>query len=268
MVERYRRGKGKKRLLGSHQKCWIWGRNVVAETLTAGRWQPLELHLSAELPAESLHAARSIAETQQIATRVQPGDALAKLCKSAEHQGYVAKMPPFPYQSPEELLARCPPRPLLALLDSIQDPFNFGAILRSADVMGLDGVFVSETRQVDVTSLVVRSSAGAVNHVPLGRAADLVALARTLREGGLRLIAASEKASRPAYASDFSAGSVIVIGNEGNGIRRELLDLCDEIVAIPQYGHVGSLNAAVSAGILFYEARRQRSIQPPDNPQH
>ena len=163
MVERYRRGKGKKKLLGSHQRCWVWGRNAVKETLRAGRWSIHELYLADRLPPEELESARELALRSEIAVSVESGDALTRRCRSAEHQGYLAKMPPYPYEDAESLLRRRPSHALYAILDSIQDPHNFGAIIRSADVLHVDGIFVGQTRQVEVTSLVARSSAGAVS---------------------------------------------------------------------------------------------------------
>jgi 23S rRNA (guanosine2251-2'-O)-methyltransferase len=147
---------------------------------------------------------------------------------------------------------------LLLILDAIQDPHNFGAILRSADAMGMSGVFVGKTGQAEVTSLVARSSAGAVNHISLAQVDDLAGLAELLQSRGVQILGASEKEGIPADQCDFRRPTALVIGNEGIGIRPELLRLCDARVTIPQHGHVGSLNAAVSAGILLYEARRQR----------
>lgn len=261
MVERRRRGQKQPKLLGSHQKCWLWGRNAVLETLSAGKWPALELALAADLPAGELKRAQTLAERRGIPVSIEPAEALQRRCRSPEHQGYVAKMPPFPYDDADSLLRNRPQRPLYVVLDSIQDPHNFGAIVRSAEVMAFDAVFIAETGQVGVTSAVARSSAGAVNHVPIARAGDLPGLARRLKQLDVRLVGASEKAEINIIDCDLTRPVAIVIGSEATGISPELADLCDETARIPQYGRVGSLNAAVSAGILFYEARRQRAAQ-------
>jgi len=259
MVERSGRGKGKRPLLGNHQRCWIWGRRVVSETLLAGRWIPWELRLSDGLPEDEITASRQLAVQQNVPVLVETAAQLTRLCRSSEHQGYLAKMPPFPYDDAEKLLATLPAQPFCAILDAVQDPYNFGAILRSADALGVDAVFVGSGQQSPVTSLVARTSAGAVNHVHLAEARDLSHLCGRLIARGLSLVAATEKAKLTISQCDFRGAVACVIGNEGAGIRRELLALCEQHAAIPQVGHVSSLNAAVSASILFYEVQRQRS---------
>jgi len=250
---------GGKELLGSHQKCWLWGRNVVLETLRAGAWPVLELHLAGTLAADELEAARRLAERHGIQVKVQAAARLEQLCHAPEHQGYLAKMGPFSYADAEMLLADRPPAPLYAVLDSIQDPHNFGAVVRSAEVFGLDAVFIAEREQVGVTTAVARASAGAVSRVPIARVVDLPVLAARLKAAGVALVAASEKADAPITAHDFLGATAIVIGSEAHGIRPALLERCDALVRIPQHGRIGSLNAAAAAAVVFYEARRQRS---------
>jgi 23S rRNA (guanosine2251-2'-O)-methyltransferase len=257
-MERYRRGKGKKGLLGSHQKCWIWGRNAVLETLKSPRWEILDLHLSTALTAEALREARRLAEERGLAVTADPPEVLTRLCHSTEHQGYLARMTDFPYWAADEALAALPPTPLCVVLDGIQDPYNLGAVIRSAEVFGVDALFIGASGQVGVTSMVVRSSAGAVNRVPIVRVEDLEHLAGRLKARGLALVGASEKARDPLSAVDFKRPAAIVIGSEGTGIQPALRAACGALVQIPQFGQVGSLNAAVAASIFFYEARRQR----------
>lgn len=259
MVERYRRRKGKPALLGSHQKCWLWGRHVVTETLRAARWPVLELHLSDRLPDEDLAFANEWTRSNDVTLSVEPFERLTQLCHSREHQGFLAKMGEFPYAAAEHVLAQAKPRLLFAILDGIQDPHNFGAVIRSAHVLGVDALFVPTRGQVEVTALVARSSAGAVNHIPIAQADDLVALINQMRSRSLRVIGTSQRGTRAISDCDLTRGVAIVVGNEGTGIRDELLAVCDELVTIPQFGVVESLNAAVSAGILFYEAQRQRA---------
>src|SRR5262245_35081631 len=117
----------KQPLLGNHQKCWIWGRNVVRETLRAGRWQILELRLADRLPRDERLDISRLAESRNVPLTIEPADELRRRCRSDEHQGYAAKMPPFPYEDAERVLNRGDGNPLYVLLDSIQDPYNFGA---------------------------------------------------------------------------------------------------------------------------------------------
>ncbi|MGC1276022.1 MAG: 23S rRNA (guanosine(2251)-2'-O)-methyltransferase RlmB [Planctomycetaceae bacterium] len=255
----------KQPLLGSHQRSWIWGRNLVAETLRAGRWTPYELRLADDAD-ENL---RSLADSRGVRIHDERLSRLTQLCGAADHQGVLAKMPPFPYASSTDLLNRlrttqppispspASPDPLFVITDHVQDAFNFGAIVRSAECFGVAGVLIPKARQVGVTSQVARSSAGAVNHVPIAQVDDLLALADELKRQGVRLVAASEHAATPLHAADLAGPLAIVIGNEGVGVSRELLTKCDLIVAIPLAGQVGSLNAAVAAGIVIYEATRR-----------
>jgi len=254
-----RKRKCGREVLGSHQKCWLWGRNVVLETLRADTWPVLELHMAGTLAAEEVEAARTLAERRGIPIKVQADARLEQLCHSPEHQGYLAKMGPFPYTNVEALLADRSPAPLYAVLDGIQDPQNFGAVVRSAEVFGLDAIFIAERDQVGVTTAVARASAGAVSRVPIAQVADLPALAARLKAAGVALVAASEKAEKLITAHDFLGATAIVLGSETHGIRPALLKCCDALVRIPQHGEIGSLNAAAAAAVVFYEARRQRA---------
>jgi 23S rRNA (guanosine2251-2'-O)-methyltransferase len=248
----------KQRLLGSHQKCWLWGRHVVMETLRAGKWVPLELHLSDSLPDDERTAACGFAQTTATPVLVESPARLEKLCRSAEHQGYVAKMPEFPYDDADRLCEERGERPLFVLLDGVQDPYNFGAIVRSADVFGVDAVFLKQAGQVGVTSLVARASAGAVNFVPIARTDDLAALARRLSGRGVSVVGMHPGANDSLPQIDFRGPSAVIIGNEAAGLSQDLRRCCDREARIPQLGRVDSLNAAVAAGVVLYEAARQR----------
>lgn len=258
-MERHSRGKGKQGLLGSHQKCWIWGRNAVLETLAAGHWKILDLYLSRQLDPALIDHATSLAARMGVNPVVDDPQVLVRLCHTTEHQGYLARMTDFPYATAASTLQVLPPDAFCVILDGIQDPYNFGAIVRSAEIFGAAAVFISESGQVGVTSMVVRSSAGAVNRIPIVRVPDLVNVAQTLKARGIRLVAASEKAKQDLKACDFRRGSAVIIGNEGVGPSPALMQLSDVAVKIPQVGKIGSLNAAVAAGIFFYEVRRQRN---------
>jgi 23S rRNA (guanosine2251-2'-O)-methyltransferase len=245
--------------MGSHQRCWIWGRLPVLETLRAGRWRPLEVQLDERLPAKDRSAAVRLAERLELEVTLTSAAALERLCRSAEHQGYLAKMPPFPYTDVAELLDTSAGQPFYVVLDAIQDPFNFGAILRSADAFGVDGVLVGVKEQADVSSQVVRASSGGVNHVRLARVDDLDDGISRLKRQGVRVIGTSPAARRDISQVDLRGPTALILGNEAVGIRSEVLDLCDERVSIRQRGTIASLNAAVAAGILFYEVSRQRA---------
>ncbi len=259
------RKKKQAKLLGSHQRSWVWGRHAVLEILHAQRWPAREVYLDETLEPEHLRVAYSLAEQMGAEVAVVSAERLTQLCNTAEHQGYLARMCPFPYADADAMLTHpaldgAGPAPLFALLDGIQDPFNFGAIVRSAEALGVAAVAIGGRRQAEVNSQVARSSAGAINRLPLVRVEDLSDLARRLRERGVRLVAASEKASLACSGWNFATPSALVLGNEGRGVSPELANQCDAHLRIPQHGDIGSLNVAAAAAILFYEAARQRNI--------
>lgn len=246
--------------MGSHQRGWIWGRHAVLEALRNDRWAPAELHLSDELNAELRCEAESGAARLGVPVSVEPSKRLVELCKQADHQGLIARMPPFPYLDESALIAALREDALLLVLDSIHDAFNFGAAIRSAEGLGADGIVVGSAGQCEVTSQVVRSSAGAIHHVNLYRCSDLTEILGHLKSRGVRIVGASEKTDKTLSDVDLRRGVAVVVGNEGRGIARERLELCDETVAIPLAGEVESLNAAVAVGIVLYEAIRQRAV--------
>ena len=258
MVDSSRRRSVRRDVLTNHNRCWIWGRHAVLATLRAARWPIVELLIGDRADDALWDEAARLAKECGVQAIATDDGSLTKACRSSEHQGMAARMSPFPYHTVDELIATLPAQAMLVVLDRLQDPFNFGAIVRSASTLGLNGVVIGEQEQVDVNSQIVRSSAGAVNHIPLARTHDLVATIDALREQGFQIVAASERADRPLYQASFQRPTVAIIGNEGRGIRPELLARCDQSLSIPMSGSVGSLNAAVAAGILFYEMRRQR----------
>ena len=244
--------------MANHNRCWIWGRNVVLETLRAGRWRPVELLHSDRCEPESRAEAVSLATQFGLTATSVSEIAIQKKCRTEEHQGLAAQMPPFPYFQFSELIAALKRQPVLVMLDRIHDPYNFGAIVRSADVLGIDGVIVGTREQAQVNSLSARSSAGAVNHVPIAQTDDLLKTVKNLADDGFQIIGTSDHASDSVFAPDFRKSTVLLIGNEGRGIQPALESQCTQCVQIPVLGRVNSLNAAVSAGILFYEVLRQR----------
>ncbi len=256
MVHRRRILPGSRKLLANHNRAWIWGRHVVAETLRAGRWPLLELALSRTLDANDAEEFARLARAAEIPVTVTDDAGVTKLCRAADHQGCAARMTEFPYVSDGQFRQRLTKASILIVLDRIQDPFNFGAILRSAEGLGLDGVVIGSAEQAGVNSQVARSSAGAVNHVPICRTENLGKFLHALTTSGWQVWGASERGATALSDAEFRAPLALVIGNEGSGIHPALLNECAGTVKIPLPGRVGSLNAAVSAGILCYEAVR------------
>ncbi len=257
--------KKQSRFLAGHQRSWLWGRHPVTEVIEAGRWPVMELYLADTLSAEVIGHASALAEAQGAEVSVATPERLRELGHVDEHQGFLARMGPFPYASVEETVrggeegGRDDGTPgLWLVLDAIQDTFNFGAIVRSAEAMGARGIFVGTTSQAGVNSLVARASAGAVNRIPIAEVEDLAALVEMLCASGTQVLAADEKGGDTCTQCDFRAATALVLGNEGRGVRPELVSRCGGRVCIPMSGSIASLNVAAAAAVLLYEAWRQK----------
>ena len=148
---------------------------------------------------------------------------------------------------------------LFVICDRIQDTHNFGAILRCCDALGAQAVIVGESGQSRVTPQVARSSAGAVNFVPIVLAESLLDCVLQLKNAGVKIVAGSEHSDSEVWSADLTGSVALIIGNEAEGIAQDLLEQCDTRVRVPMLGQVSSLNASVAAGILLYEISRQRS---------
>lgn len=258
------------RLAANHQRSWLWGRHAVMETLKSGRWPIAELFVDSNSPPAEIAEIEGLITPLDIYMETVDGDRLTQLCQSYEHQGLVARMGEFPCEDDQSLAEAARQaiqntantttalQPLYAVCDRIQDAHNFGAILRCCDAMKLDGIVIGDRYQSGITPHVARSSAGAVNHQRIFRVAQLTDTVSMLKAEGFQIIAASEKSATLLWNANLSCPTVILIGTETSGVAAELLAMCDMQVAIPMLGGVNSLNAAVAAGIVLYECRRQQ----------
>jgi 23S rRNA (guanosine2251-2'-O)-methyltransferase len=259
----HRRVKRVKRSQGlNHNRSWIWGRHVVGETLRAGRWPILELALSDKLETPVRNEFFRLAQQANVSVTESDDDRLTKLCRAGDHQGCAARMGEYPYLSGEDFLGQLRTPSRILVLDRIQDPYNFGAMIRSVECLGLDGILIGTAEQTGINSQAARSSAGAVNHVPIGRVEDLPAVVMELSRKRWQVWGATERGAVSVEQAEFHAPLALIIGNEGTGIGPDLLSLCTATVQIPMAGRVGSLNAAVSAGILCYEVVRRTVLRP------
>lgn len=241
---------------------------IPAENLLAGR-NPIREALKSGRDIEKLMVARgelsgSAREIVQLARElhipVQEVDRARLDAITRNHQGMLAFASAYQYSTVEEMLSRAEEKgeePFLVLLDGITDPHNLGAIIRSAECAGAHGVIVQERRAVGLTPAAVKASAGAVEYLPVARVTNLTATIEKLQALNIWVYAADMDGED--YAStDFSGGVALVIGAEGEGVSRRVLDTCDKTVSLPIRGHVDSLNASVAAGILMYAVMRSR----------
>lgn len=261
MVGRSAGGKGSGRRARNRASDWIWGRRVVVETLRAGRWPIRDLWLADRVEAAEIEEVKRLAEPLGLDVQIADGDALRQRCHTSEHQGYLARVGPFPFEDLETLLESAQAPALWLLLDSVQDPHNLGGILRAAEIFAVDGVIVSGHNHAPINGHVARSSAGAANHVRIARSDNLVTLVMRLRQQGVRVVAAMTDGPVAARAQDLARPTALVVGNEGHGVEDDVLAVCDGKIGIEQSGRTESLNAAVAAGVLLYEVDRQRREQ-------
>ncbi|HEY0070942.1 MAG TPA: 23S rRNA (guanosine(2251)-2'-O)-methyltransferase RlmB [Chloroflexia bacterium] len=249
---------------------WLYGRHAVEETLRAGRRKVLRVSLSEGgrggkgAPDEPLARIEAEARRQRIPLERVPTARLDALTRVGQHhQGVAAEVSGYPYSTLAEVAAMCReagPNALVLLLDAIQDPQNFGTLLRSAEAVGVTAVVMLERRQVEVTAAVVNASAGAVEHLTVCQTNNLPRGIEALQEAGLWVYALqSEPGAVPFTMSDLKGPLGLVVGSEGSGVGRLVRERCDGALEIPMRGKIESLNAAVAGSIVLYEALRQRS---------
>jgi len=227
----------------------VYGRRPVREALRGPR-EVLELWATERAV---------FAETWlQEAARLQekPDRELSEAAGTRDHQGVLAWCEPYRYADAHVLAGA--DLPLLACLDQVTDPRNLGAVCRTAEGAGATGVVVPAHGSARVTAAVCRSSAGAVEHLPVAVVPNLARYLNEIKRGDLWIYAAAADAEEDMWQADMSGGLALVFGAEGKGVRPLVRRTCDAIVAIPLAGRVGSLNVSVAAAVLLYEARRQR----------
>lgn len=235
----------------------VFGVNPVKEALS-GQRDVFELFVQISATDHRLESILKKAHERGIAVHRRDREALTKLCASSHHQGVALRVAPFPYSEIEDLIAM-EGDGFLLLLDGIQDPHNLGALIRSAACAGATGVILPKDRACGITSTVEKSSAGAVETIPVARVTNVCATLDYLKSNGYWVYGLAGEAGSSLYATSFSGNIVLVIGNEGEGIRQLVQKKCDVLMAIPHYGGIGSLNASVAGGIALFEVARNRS---------
>ncbi len=243
------------------KRQFVYGLHAVAAVVARAPERVLELWL-AEARADQ-RMRRLDAAARAVGVRVQtaaPG-ALAKLVGEVAHQGAVASVRPLPLWSDDELLAgveRWAAPPLLLVLDGVTDPHNLGACLRTADAAGVHAVVIPRDRCASVDGVVRKVAAGAAESVPVASVTNLARTLERLKERGVWVVGTDGAAEQTLFAADLNRALALVLGAEGDGMRRLTRERCDFLVRIPMAGCVESLNVSVAAGVALFEARRQR----------
>jgi len=238
---------------------FIFGIHPVLEAVQAGR-EMEKVWVRRGGGSEQLKKIVSLLTGRGIPVQQVPVEKLNRLT-SGNHQGVVALLSAISYSNIETLLPsiyESGEDPMIILLDGVSDVRNFGAISRSAECAGAHAVVVTVTGSAAVNADAIRTSAGALNRIPVCRVRDLKGTVRFLRDSGLRITAASEKASTMLFDADLSGPAAIIMGSEEKGISPALLKEADQQVSIPMTGSIASLNVSVAAGIILFEAVRQR----------
>jgi len=241
----------------------VYGPNAVLEALRAGKRQIETITILESARPDRLKALLDLAREKGVPVHRVPRLDLGDM----RHQGVVARIAAARYADADDLLDQLEGRigsadpPLVLGLDGVEDPRNMGSIMRTAECAGVHGVFIAERRAVGLTSVVAKVAAGALEYVPVARVTNLVRLIEQLKERNIWVVGAAGDAKQAYTDWDWKLPAAVFLGSEGHGLHRLVREHCDTLVRIPVAGRLESLNVSVAAGVLLYEARRQRLLE-------
>lgn len=237
----------------------VAGRNAVMEALKGSR-SVNKLMIANGSTEGSIKEIIAVAKEKGVNIQYWDRSKLDSIARGIRHQGVLAQVAPVQYAELEDILQVAQDRnepPFIVLLDELEDPHNLGAILRTADAAGVHGVLIPKHRSCPLSATVAKTSAGAVEHVPVARVGNLVQTIKKLKQEGL-WVAAADMDGKDYYDTDLTGPLLLIIGSEGQGVGRLVKEQCDFVVRIPMVGKINSLNASVAGSILMYEAMKQR----------
>ena len=237
----------------------IFGIHAVEEALEArGRGFEYVAVLSGRGDARIQKIAQ-LCRAAGVPVRTMPRDQLTRLAHTAGHQGVVAITAEKKYADLDDLLAQKRwQHTFVAILDGIEDPHNFGAIIRTAEGAGADGLIIPERRATGVTATVVKASAGASEYLPIAKVTNISRTLEELKDRNIWTVALDERGQKTYDELDYKMDCAIVLGAEGHGLHEQIRKKCDFLVSIPMMGKIASLNVSVAAGVVMYEIARQR----------
>lgn len=253
--------KSEKQLEENEYDDIVEGRNAVLELLDSDR-DINKIFVQSGERHGSINKIIAIAKENKVVVTEVEKSKLDFMSKTKNHQGVIAVVPPFNYCEVEDILEYAKNKNedvFILILDGIEDPHNLGSIIRTAETAGVHGIIIPKRRTVTVNSTVAKVSAGAVEHMKIARVNNITDTIRKLKENGLWIIGTDGSAKTLYYNQDLKGDIAIVIGSEGFGMSRLVKENTDMLVKIPMKGKVTSLNASVSAGIIMYEAVKQRN---------
>ncbi len=237
----------------------IAGRNAVLEALKANRNIDTIQIASADTQG-SINKIKALAKEAGIVIKATTNQKLDFLCGGVTHQGVVAVCACAEYKTVEDILEVAKQKgkaPFIIIADEIEDPHNLGALIRTAEACGADGLIIPKRRSASLSPTVYKTSAGAASVLPVAKVSNLVACIKELKEQNIWVYGA-DIGGKSWYEHNYSGGVALVIGSEGNGLGRLVKEQCDFITTLPMHGNINSLNASVAGGILMYEIARQR----------
>ena len=238
----------------------IFGRNSVLEALKAKR-SINKIFLLEGSKDGAIKTILSLAKSERIVHEFVNRSRLDKLSSGANHQGVLAMAAAVQYSTLEEIFQLAESKnepPFIIVLDELEDNHNFGAILRTADAVGVHGVIIPKRRSVSLNSTVAKISVGAVEYVKVAQVTNIAETLKKFHEMDLKIIGSDMSGAQNFFDADLSGGIVLIIGNEGKGMRRLTKENCDLLIKIPMRGKINSLNASVAGAVLMYEIFRQR----------
>lgn len=239
----------------------IYGTRAVMEAILAGK-EIEKIMIQSGLANDLIKELISLAREKQVPYTFVPQEKLKRYA-AKNHQGVICLLAAVTYASLDNLIDRAYSEgrePFILILDRITDVRNFGAIARTAECAGVDGIVIGEKGSAPITSDAMKTSAGALNHLSVCREKDLKKTMQFLRENGIKIIACTEKASQSIYDVDLAGPVAIIMGSEEDGIADPLLRDADELAKIPMKGKIGSLNVSVATGVAIYEILRTRQL--------
>lgn len=239
----------------------VEGRNSVIELLESGR-DINKIYVQAGEKHGSINKIMAMAREKKILISELSKVKINQMAQTENHQGVIAVVPPFNYATVEDILFEASTRqeePFVVILDGIEDIHNLGSIIRTAETAGVHGIIIPKRRAASVNATVNKVSAGAVEHIKVARVNNIVETMKYLKEKGLWICGTDMDTKTYYYNQELKGPLAIVIGSEGFGMSRLVKENCDFLVKIPMKGKITSLNASVSAGIVIYEAVKQRN---------
>lgn len=240
----------------------VEGRNAVIEALKSDNGKTIEqIFVAGRNVSGSLKVIIAMAKEKNIIIKKVDRKKLDRISETGNHQGVIAQVTPYKYFELEDILEyarRKGELPFIVILDEIEDPHNFGSIIRTAEICGVHGIIIPRRRNVGVTPAVYKSSAGAVEYMRICKVANLNNTIQKLKEKNIWVYGADMSGQSYCFDVDFKGAVALVIGSEGKGISKSIKEKCDILVKIPMQGNIASLNASVAGGILMYEILKQR----------